>query len=155
MGLLSWTQAHELERSVNRGKLLLSGGIVCAAFLWALSAPAQSVDADIPPPPLNLDAAPAVPADAAPPVGAVDAMAPDPGTPPEVRIRRVEEDIVQEYSQGGRVYMIRVIPTRGLTQVYRDIDGDGRLNLEPGQEPVKPVYYTIYEWGKAKPRAGK
>lgn len=74
-------------------------------------------------------------------------------SPPDVNIRREGKDIVQEYSHNGRIYMIKVIPAKGVTQTYRDINGDGRLDTKPGQAPVAPVYYTLYEWGKPKPKS--
>jgi len=69
---------------------------------------------------------------------------------PEVRIRRDEKDnLIEEYSQGGRVYMVRVTPKVGLPYYYLDDDGDGTLELQErdaAANPVKPVYWKVTEW---------
>ncbi|MCU0935999.1 MAG: DUF2782 domain-containing protein [Gammaproteobacteria bacterium] len=47
---------------------------------------------------------------------------------PEVRIIRRDQQVIEEYRQGGRLYMVRVIP-RGAPPYYLvDSDGDGRLD---------------------------
>lgn len=47
---------------------------------------------------------------------------------PEVRIIRREQEVIEEYRQGGRLYMVRVVP-RGAPPYYLvDSDGDGRLD---------------------------
>lgn len=66
--------------------------------------------------------------------------------PPAVTIRRDGDTTVEEYRRDGRVYMVRVVPDRGLSYTYLDTDGDGRLEGDPKEGPMQPVYYTIYEW---------
>jgi hypothetical protein len=66
--------------------------------------------------------------------------------PPGVTIRRVDGDLVEEYRQDGRLYMVRVTPRRGVPYTLMDTNGDGRLDSRDGDGPVRPVYYTIYEW---------
>ncbi|MCU0937282.1 MAG: DUF2782 domain-containing protein [Gammaproteobacteria bacterium] len=47
---------------------------------------------------------------------------------PEVRIIRRDQEVIEEYRQGGRLYMVRVVP-RGAPPYYLvDSDGDGRLD---------------------------
>ncbi|HRQ64260.1 MAG TPA: DUF2782 domain-containing protein [Xanthomonadaceae bacterium] len=65
---------------------------------------------------------------------------------PQVTIRRVDGDVVEEYRQDGRLYMVRVTPRRGVPYTLMDTNGDGRLDSRDGDGPVRPVYYTIYEW---------
>lgn len=139
-------------RSASRYVFPLLAGLLLSAGLMAQEKPGEG----LPPPDIN-DPGVAAPAAQAPVTDApVEARSsdviPHDQEPPEVNIRRQGDDIVQEYSHGGQIYMIRVIPARGVPQTYRDIDGDGRLNLEPGQAPVAPVYYTLYEWGKPPPK---
>lgn len=55
-------------------------------------------------------------------------------------------DIVTEYRQNGRVYMVKVRPERGVPYTLMDTNGDGRLDESDGDGPVRPVYYTLYEW---------
>jgi len=68
---------------------------------------------------------------------------------PSVRIRREEENLVEEYSINGRIYMVKVTPKNGPPYYYFDEDGDGQLELQAGDEalnPVRPVYWKIKEW---------
>lgn len=63
-------------------------------------------------------------------------------------VTRREEgsDTVEEYREKGRLRMIRIIPRTGPEQIYLDNNGDGRLERDPRDGPVSPVYFTIYQW---------
>ena len=67
---------------------------------------------------------------------------------PTVVIRDEEGRRIEEYSRGGQVYMVKVIPDKGIPYYYIDSDGDGRLETAPtkGLEPVRPVYWKVKEW---------
>lgn len=67
---------------------------------------------------------------------------------PSVVIHRDEDKMVEEYSLDGRVYMVKVTPDNGLPYYYLDEDGDGQLELQPGDRsgPVRPVYWKVKEW---------
>ncbi|NNE06895.1 MAG: DUF2782 domain-containing protein [Xanthomonadales bacterium] len=68
---------------------------------------------------------------------------------PSVVIRRQEDKLVEEYSINGRVYMVKVTPDKGLPYYYLDEDGDGMLELQPGDDalnPVRPAYWKVKEW---------
>ncbi len=119
---------------------------VLLALGVAGTAAAQSTPGSALPPPDMHDPGVAPAASTATPRAA--AVVPHTEAPPNVNIRRQGSDVIQEYSQGGRVYMIKVIPARGPEQTYMDVNGDGLLDLQPGQAPVDPVYFTLYEWGK-------
>ncbi len=67
--------------------------------------------------------------------------------PPQVTVRTQGTDTVEEYRRNGNLTMIRIVPKHGVAQTYM-VGDDGKLHGEPGEPPVKPVYYTIYEWGK-------
>ncbi|MGH8125265.1 MAG: DUF2782 domain-containing protein [Rhodanobacteraceae bacterium] len=56
-------------------------------------------------------------------------------------------DTIEEYSRNGKVYMIRVTPTHGVTQTYLYNSPDGSLMHDRRLGPVAPVYYDIYQWG--------
>lgn len=73
---------------------------------------------------------------------------PDDDVVPGVTIRTEGGTRIEEYREGGRVYMVRVVPEVGIPYSYIDTDGDGRLEGDPGtlRGGVKPVYYTLYEW---------
>ena len=68
--------------------------------------------------------------------------------PPEVTIRTDAQtgDVIEEYRQNGTVYMVRVRPERGPEYLLLDTNGDGRLDASDGEGPVRPVYWTLYEW---------
>jgi hypothetical protein len=65
---------------------------------------------------------------------------------PDVGIRKEGDDTIEEYRTRGKVSMIRVTGKSGVTQTYIDTDGDGRLEGNPKDGPVAPVYYKLYEW---------
>lgn len=66
--------------------------------------------------------------------------------PPKVDVRKVKGDVVEEYRVGGRLTMIRIIPEHGPVQTFY-ADPQGRLHPNADQGPVKPVFYTLYQWG--------
>lgn len=68
---------------------------------------------------------------------------------PSVNIRQEEDRMIEEYSLNGRVYMVKVTPARGKPYYYLDEDGDGLLELQPGDEafnPVRPAFWKVKEW---------
>ena len=68
---------------------------------------------------------------------------------PTVNIRREEDRMIEEYSLNGRVYMVKITPSRGKPYYYLDEDGDGMLELQPGDDamnPVRPAYWKVKEW---------
>ncbi|MDX1459601.1 MAG: DUF2782 domain-containing protein [Xanthomonadales bacterium] len=93
----------------------------------------------------------------APAAPAEDPAAPPPLPPkvtdgdviPSVVIRTEEDKRIEEYSLNGRVYMVKVTPAVGPPYYYMDDDGDGLLELQPGDEalnPVRPAYWKVKEW---------
>lgn len=86
---------------------------------------------------------------AAPPPLPLPPKLTDESVEPTVNIRREEERMVEEYSINGRVYMVKITPNRGAPYYYFDEDGDGQLELHPGDEamnPVRPAYWKVKEW---------
>lgn len=68
---------------------------------------------------------------------------------PTVSIRTGDNgDVVEEYRQGGTLYMVRVTPKGGVPYTLMDSNGDGKLDKDDAEDAggVSPVYYTIYEW---------
>jgi hypothetical protein len=68
---------------------------------------------------------------------------------PSVVIRKEEDQLIEEYSINGQIYMVKVTPENGPPYYYLDEDGDGQLELQPGDEalnPVRPVYWKVKEW---------
>jgi hypothetical protein len=67
--------------------------------------------------------------------------------PPTVSIRTEGNgDRVEEYRQNGRIYMVKVTPSRGPAYYLMDTDGNGKLNRDDRDPRVSPVHWTIYEW---------
>lgn len=92
------------------------------------------------------DAAPAEPTQEAPIPEKAVAAEPK-GDPPSVSIRvEGNGDRVEEYRQNGRVYMVKVTPSRGPAYYLMDSDGNGKLNRDDRDPRVSPVHWTIYEW---------
>jgi len=73
---------------------------------------------------------------------------PDGQIEPQVRIRQEDGRTVEEYvTASGKVYMVRIKPTVGPAYYMVDTTGDGILSIEHERfEPVKPVYWKIFEW---------
>ena len=67
---------------------------------------------------------------------------------PTVSIRATSNgDVVEEYRQGGRLYMVHVTPKRGKPYYLYDDNGNGRLDrTDADKASVSPVYWTIYQW---------
>ena len=55
-------------------------------------------------------------------------------------------DVVEEYRQNGQIYMVKVRPRIGAPYSLIDSNGDGKLDAQDGDGPVRPVYWTLYEW---------
>ena len=131
----------------RRMAMLLTGMLLLAG---SLAANAQAPEGDPPPPPALAEPGTAAPASATPPadpelppkIAGPDAPA------PQVTIRTDADsgDVVEEYRQNGVVYMVRVRPQRGPAYLLLDTNGDGRLDATDGEGPVRPVYWTLYEW---------
>jgi hypothetical protein len=72
---------------------------------------------------------------------------PPPEAEPAVSIRTDGSgDVVEEYRMNGHIYMVKVRPVKGIPYTLQDTNGDGRLDAKDGDGPVRPVYYTLYEW---------
>lgn len=68
---------------------------------------------------------------------------------PSVVITEREGQRIEEYSQNGRIYMIKITPVKGPAYWYLDEDGDGELELRESDRklnPVQPVYWKLKEW---------
>jgi hypothetical protein len=65
---------------------------------------------------------------------------------PGVTIRTEGDYTIEEYRRDGNLYMVVVHPKNGVSYTYLDTDGDGRLEGDPREGPVQPVYYTLYSW---------
>ncbi len=80
-------------------------------MLLALPAAAQQAPADLQPLP-----------EPPPPPGIVD-----PALEPQITITKRGEDRVEEYRLNGKLYMLKVTPTRGPSYYLIDERGDGKM----------------------------
>jgi hypothetical protein len=92
-----------------------------------------------------------VPSDPAapPPIPPIPPKVPGEELEPSVVITEREGERIEEYSQNGRVYMIKITPIKGPAYYYLDEDGDGELELREADRklnPVRPVYWKLKEW---------
>jgi hypothetical protein len=99
-------------------KALLPYALALLPFTVAAQSPA-SIDAP-PPPPLDSGEA----------------------LDPEVTITEREDRIVYEYSVGGRVYMIKVVPRQGPPYYFLDRDGDGEID----EQRYGPEETSVPQW---------
>lgn len=79
---------------------------------------------------------------------AAGSVLPGPDEAPEITIVPREGDVIEEYRVNGRLYMIRVIPRRGVPYYLIDTDGDGNLETrrnELSQDLVIPGW-TLFRW---------
>ena len=108
--------------------------LACAAPAFA--APPADLEPlpDIPPPPVPANTPPA-------PTGLIDE-----DLEPEVKIIKRKDAIVHEYRANGRLYMVKIVPTRGFPYYLYDADGDG--SLESRQDRLEPVTprWVIHSW---------
>ena len=155
--------------------LVAAASVLFASGLLVSNASAQSSPStNVPPPPgindpgVQAATPPAKPAKAAPAPAsrpldlkpqALPAMhddgaaAPRDKSLPEIKVRQKGDTNIQEYSRNGRVYMVVVTPKNGVPQTYM-LDQSGHPIHDPKNGPVSPVFYKVYEWGKAPKPAG-
>jgi hypothetical protein len=117
-----------LEASAMRRFLLL--------FCFAL--PAHAVD-ERPP---RLEDAPEEAPEPPMPVQSGETLEPD------ITIIRKGKNTIQEYRQGGQLYMIKVIPDIGPPYYFIDSDGDGRMDVQgnDGDRGSQINMWKILEW---------
>ena len=115
---------------------MITNALRTALLTTALVLPGAAYAQDVPPPPPIREPLP-------PKVQDEDEM-----IAPEVRIRTEEDGrTVEEYVSNGRVYMVKITPVVGPSYYLLDTTGDGILNIRHDRfEPVKPVYWKIFEW---------
>ena len=86
---------------------------------------------------------------APPPIPPIPQKVPGEELEPSVVITEREGQRIEEYTQNGRVYMVKITPVKGPAYYYLDEDGDGALELRESDRklnPVQPVYCKLKEW---------
>lgn len=66
---------------------------------------------------------------------------------PAVTIRRPGNEIIEEYRQNGRLYMVKITPSKGLPYYLIDSDGDGSLETRRNSlDDPEVVRWRIFSW---------
>ncbi len=90
--------------------------LICTSVFLAVALPALAAET-------HENAAPAAPIDhPAPSTGGVEGGTPD---EPQITIVDKGETVIEEYRIGGELYMIKVVPKKGVPYYLVDSDGDG------------------------------
>lgn len=103
------------------------------------------------PSPANGQSAPAA-ASTAIPIPALPGMHEDAprdargGVPPTVKVTEHDGKVIEQYYEGGNLYMVQVHPKHGVTYTYYVHKGH-KLTRSAGAPPVSPALYTILSWG--------
>ena len=66
---------------------------------------------------------------------------------PEVTIIQKEQETVEEYRVNGRLYQVKITPTRGLPYYLIDTDGDGELETRANDITKSQVpQWVLFSW---------
>lgn len=66
---------------------------------------------------------------------------------PEVTIRKGEEEVIEEYRLGGRLYMVKITPSIGPAYYLIDSDGDGELDVREDEITNSAVpQWVLFSW---------
>ena len=72
----------------------------------------------------------------------------DPSLEPQVTILKRGTDTVEEYRLGGKLYMIKVTPARGVPYYLVDREGDGKFTRDDAftGNNIRPPMWVIFSW---------
>jgi hypothetical protein len=69
------------------------------------------------------------------------------GLDPQVTITRHSKAMVEEYRMSGRLYMIKITPSKGLPYYLVDSDGDGSLETRRNSlNDPEVVKWRLFTW---------
>ena len=72
---------------------------------------------------------------------------PDPALEPQVTIRRQGLDTIEEYRIAGKLYMIKVTPSRGRPYYMVDNRGDGQFVRQDSVDTgLRPPMWVIHQF---------
>lgn len=118
-------------------------------FLVVLSVAAFAQESEPPPIDTDLERPPPIPAESQDAREPLPPKVQDEQIEPTVTIRQEEDRRIEEYSQNGRVYMVKITPENGPAYYFMDMDGDGVLERDERSrafQPVEPAQWKIKEW---------
>ena len=71
----------------------------------------------------------------------------DPALEPQVTIIKRGTDTVEEYRVGGKLYMVKVTPSHGISYYLIDEKGDGRMTRQDSFDyGTRPPMWVIHSW---------
>jgi len=71
----------------------------------------------------------------------------DPALEPQVTILKRGTDTVEEYRVGGKLYMLKVIPSHGRPYYLIDEKGDGRMTRQDSLDSgIRVPMWVIHSW---------
>lgn len=131
-------------------KVLAVAGVLLSCPAFAQKDSSNSADtADTPKSADTADASRNADPAAPPPIPPIPPKVPNEEPMPTVTITEKDGKRIEEYSQNGRVYMVKVTPAKGPPFYYLDTNGDGQLELREEdrvRNPVQPVYWKVKKW---------
>lgn len=66
---------------------------------------------------------------------------------PEVTIIETDKGTIYEYRAGGRMYMVKIVPTKGPPYYLLDTDGDGQLDAQRNDVgDISIPQWVLYSW---------
>lgn len=66
---------------------------------------------------------------------------------PDVTIIQKEQETVEEYRVNGRLYQVKITPTKGLPYYLIDTDGDGELETRANDITKSQVpQWVLFSW---------
>ena len=66
---------------------------------------------------------------------------------PEVTIMETDKGTIYEYRAGGRLYMVKIVPTAGPPYYLLDTDGDGQLDAQRNDiTDISIPQWVLYSW---------
>ena len=113
----------------SKGIIMLMASVLICSLAMAQQEAAENTD-------------PAAPPSIPPPI---PPKVPGEELEPSVVITENEGQRIEEYSQNGRVYMVKITPVKGPAYYYLDEDGDGELELRESDRKLNPVQTGVLE----------
>ena len=71
----------------------------------------------------------------------------DQGLQPEVTIKQRGADVIEEYRVNGRLYMVKITPSKGYPYYLIDTNGDGNFDTRRNElDPPNVNRWILFRW---------
>ncbi len=82
-----------------------------------------------------------------PPLPPADATGKDQSLQPEVTIQQRGGDLIEEYRVNGRLYMVKITPSKGYPYYLIDTNGDGHFDTRRNElDPPNVNRWILFRW---------